>query len=24
MKYSITARWSRGWSDARGFFFSNA
>lgn len=24
MKYSITARWSRGWSDPRGFFFSNA
>lgn len=24
MLYSITARWSRGWSDARGFFFSNA
>lgn len=24
MKYSITARWSRGWSDARGVFFSNA
>lgn len=24
MKYSITARWSRGWSDARGFFFSNS
>lgn len=24
MKYSISARWARGWSDARGFFFSNA
>jgi len=24
MKYSVSARWARGWSDARGFFFSNA
>ncbi len=24
MKYAVSARWARGWSDARGFFFSNA
>ncbi len=24
MKYSVSARWASGWSDARGFFFSNA
>jgi hypothetical protein len=24
MKYSISARWARGWSDPRGFFYSNA
>jgi hypothetical protein len=24
MKYSVSARWAFGWSDARGFFFSNA
>lgn len=24
MKYSVSARWATGWTDARGFFFSNA
>lgn len=24
MKYSVSARWASGWSDARGFFFSNS
>jgi hypothetical protein len=24
MKYSVSARWASGWTDARGFFFSNA